>query len=203
MEVRYLAHAKQLMALDVIPRISAEFADRFGRISGGLTRSYKTEDAETIVIALGSVIGTLKDTIDEMRADGIRIGVLGIQSFRPFPLAAVRAALQGAKRVVVLEKSFSVGLGGVVSTDVRLALSGLHLHGYTVVAGLGGRAITKASLHRTLREAIADTLQPLTFMDLDWRIVNRQLEREAQMRRSGPIAENLLRDIGPVASKVS
>ncbi len=63
--------------------------------------------------------------------------MLGIHSFRPFPLAAVRDALQGAQRVVVLEKSFSVGLGGVVSTDVRLALSGLHLHGYTVVAGLG------------------------------------------------------------------
>ncbi len=137
-----------------------------------------------------------------MRVDGIRIGVLGIQSFRPFPLAAVRAALQNAKRVVVLEKSFSVGLGGVVSTDVRLALSGLQLHGYTVVAGLGGRAITKASLHRTLREAIGDTLQPLTFMDLDWRIVNRQLQREAEVRRSGPIAENLLRDVGAIAVKV-
>jgi pyruvate ferredoxin oxidoreductase alpha subunit len=154
-------------------------------------------------VALGSVLGTLKETIDELRNDGLKIGVLGIHSFRPFPLAAVRAALQGAKRVVVLEKSFSVGLGGVVSTDVRLALSGLHLHGYTVVAGLGGRAITKASLARTLREAVADKLQPLTFMDLDWRIVNRQLEREAATRRSGPIAENLLRDVGTVASKVN
>lgn len=207
MEVRYLAHAKQLMALDVIPRIADEFEQRFGRrshgMSGGLVRGYRTEDADTIVVALGSVLGTLKDTVDEMRAEGLKIGVLGIQSFRPFPLVAVRAALQGAQRVVVLEKSFSVGLGGVVSTDVRLALSGLQLHGYTVVAGLGGRSITKASLHRTLREAIADKLAPLTFMDLDWRIVNRQLEREAQMRRSGPIAENLLRDVGTVASKVS
>jgi pyruvate ferredoxin oxidoreductase alpha subunit len=202
MEVRYLAHAKQLMALDVIPRIADEFAARFGRNSGGLIRTYMTDDAETIVIALGSVLGTLKDTIDEMRADGIKIGVLGIQSFRPFPIAAVRAVLQGAKKFVVLEKSFSVGLGGVVSTDVRLAMTGIGLKGYTVVAGLGGRAITKASLHRTLREAIADTLPQLTFMDLDWRIVNRQLEREAQMRRSGPIAENLLRDVGAVASKV-
>ena len=52
-------------------------------------------------------------------------------------------------------------------------------------------------------KAIADKLEPTTFMDLDWRIVNRQLEREAQMRRSGPIAENLLRDVGPVSSKVS
>jgi pyruvate ferredoxin oxidoreductase alpha subunit len=202
MEVRYLAHAKQLSALEVIPRIAAEFAQRFGRDSGGLVRGYQTEDAETIVVALGSVIGTLKDTIDDMRVKGVRIGVLGIQSFRPFPLAAVRAALQGAKRVVVLEKSFSVGLGGVLSTDVRLALSGLQLQGYTVVAGLGGRAITKASVQRTLLEAIAGTLQPLTFMDLDWRIVNRQLQREAEVRRSGPIAESLLRDVGPIAAKV-
>jgi pyruvate ferredoxin oxidoreductase alpha subunit len=130
------------------------------------------------------------------------VGVLGIHSFRPFPLAAVRAALGHAKRVVVLEKSFSVGLGGVVSTDVRLALSGIQLHGYTVIAGLGGRSITKASLARMLREAVADRLPPLSFLDLDWRIVNRQLEREAATRRSGPIAENLLRDVGAVASKV-
>jgi pyruvate ferredoxin oxidoreductase alpha subunit len=203
MEVRYLAHAKQLHALEVIPRIAEEFRQRFGRDAGGLVRAYRCEDAETIVVALGSVIGTLKDTIDELRDQGQKIGVLGIRSFRPFPLAAVRAALQGAQRVVVLEKSFSVGLGGVVSTDVRLALSGLHLHGYTVVAGLGGRSITLASLKRVLLEAIAGTLQPLTFLDLDWRIVNRQLEREAQVRRSGPIAENLLRDVGTVASKVS
>jgi pyruvate ferredoxin oxidoreductase alpha subunit len=202
MEVRYLAHAKQLSALERIPQIADEFAARFGRQSGGLVRSYKTEGAETIVIALGSVIGTLKDTIDEMRADGIKIGVLGIQSFRPFPLAAVRAALLGAKKFVVLEKSFSVGLGGVVATDVRMAMTGLGMKGYTVIAGLGGRSITKASLHRTLREAIADTLEPTTFMDLDWGMVNRQLAREAQMRRSGPIAENLLRDVGAVASKV-
>jgi pyruvate ferredoxin oxidoreductase alpha subunit len=202
MEVRYLAHVRQTAALERIPQIASEFAERFGRRSGGLVRGYRTEDAETIVVALGSVLGTLKDTVDELRTDGRRIGVLGIHSYRPFPLAAVRAALQGAARVVVLEKSFSVGLGGVVSTDVRLALSGLQLHGYTVIAGLGGRAITRASLARTLREAMADRLAPLTFMDLDWRIVDRQLLREAATRRSGPIAENLLRDVGTVASRV-
>ena len=203
MEVRYLAHAKQLSALERIPRIAEEFEARFGRKSGGLVRGYRCDDAKTIVVALGSVIGTLKETVDALRDDGVSIGVLGIQSFRPFPLAAVRAALQGAERVVVLEKSFCVGLGGVVSTDVRLALSGLHLHGYTVIAGLGGRAITQASLERMLREAVADLLQPLTFLDLDWRIVQRQLEREAQTRKSGPVAENLLRDVGPVAAKVA
>jgi len=203
MEVRYLAHAKQLSALEHIPRIAAEFAARFGRTSGGLVRAYRCDDAETIVVALGSVIGTLKETVDGLRAEGMRIGVLGIQSYRPFPLAAVRAALQGARRVVVLEKSFCVGLGGVVSTDVRVALSGLQLHGYTVVAGLGGRAITRASLERMLRDAVADRLEPLTFLDLDRGLVERQLAREAQTRKSGPIAENVLRDVGTVAAKVA
>lgn len=202
MEVRYLAHAKQTMALERIPQIAVDFHARFGRHSGGLVRPYRTEDADTIVVALGSVLGTLKDTVDDLRDAGLKVGVLGIHSFRPFPLAAVRAALQGAQRVVVLEKSFSVGLGGVVSTDVRLALSGLPLHGCTVVAGLGGRAITKASLSRMLREAVADQLPALSFLDLDWGIVNRQLERERLVRRSGPIAENLLRDVGAVAAKV-
>jgi pyruvate ferredoxin oxidoreductase alpha subunit len=203
MEVRYLAHAKQLMALDRIPQIAAEFEQRFGRNTGGLVRGYHLDDADTVVVALGSVLGTLRETVEELRdRDGLKIGVLGITSFRPFPLAAVRAALQGAQRVVVLEKSFSVGLGGVVSTDVRLALSGLSLRGCTVVAGLGGRAITRASLARMLHDAVADKLPPLSFLDLDTRIVERQLQREAAVRRSGPIAENLLRDLGTVASKV-
>ena len=201
-EVRYLAHAKQTVALERIPQIAAEFNERFGRNTGGLVRGYHLDGAETVVVALGSVIGTLRETVDELRRGGMKVGVLAIQSFRPFPLAAVREALQGTQRVVVLEKSFSVGLGGVVSTDVRLALSGLTLHGYTVVAGLGGRAITRASLARMLHEAAEDKLAPLTFLDLDWNIVKRQLEREASTRRSGPVAENILRDVGSVASKV-
>ncbi len=203
MEVRYLAHAKQMQALERIPQLAAEFKQIFGRDTGGLTHTYRAEDAETMVVAMGSVLGTIKDTVDEMRDDGHRIGVLGITSFRPFPLVQVRAALQHAKRVVVLEKSLAVGIGGILSTDVRMALSGIQLHGYTVVAGLGGRAITRKSLHKLFREAEQDALQPLTFLDLDWGVVNKQLARERDMRRSGPAAENMLRDIGTVASRIS
>jgi len=201
MEVRYLAHAKQMQALERIPEFAAEFRQIFGRDSGGLTHTYRTEDAETIIVAMGSVLGTIKDVIDEMREAGHKIGVLGITLFRPFPLARVRESLQGAKRVVVLEKSMAVGLGGILSTNVRMALSGLHMHGYTVIAGLGGRAITKKSLHGLFREAEQDALEPLTFLDLDWNMVNKQLEREKAHRRSGPVAENLLRDVGVVAAR--
>ena len=201
-EVRYLAHAKQMQALELIPKLATQFKTIFGRDSGGLTHSYLTDDAETIVVAMGSILGTIKDVVDEMRQAGEKIGVLGIISYRPFPLEEVRNALQNAKRVVVLEKSLAVGIGGVVSTDVRMAMSGLQLEGHTVVAGLGGRAITMKSLHALFAKAIGGELERLTFLDLDWDVVNKQLERERTTRRSGPAAESMLRDVGVVAARI-
>ena len=73
-EVRYLMHAKQMQALDAIPEIAGEFAQAFGRSSGGLTRAYRSEDAETVVVALGSVLGTIEEVVDELREEGVRIG---------------------------------------------------------------------------------------------------------------------------------
>ena len=203
-EVRYLAHAKQMQALERIPQLAAEFGSVFARDSGGLLRTYLTEDAETIVIAMGSVLGTIKDTVDAMRLPengGHSIGVLGITSYRPFPLAAVAAALKHCKRFVVLEKSLAVGIGGIVATDVRMAVTGMGLKGFTVVAGLGGRAITVKSLTALFEKATREALDPVTFLDLDWKAVNKQLEREKARRRSGPVAEALLRDVGVVGAR--
>ena len=205
MEVRYLAHAKQMQALERIPQLAKEFEAGFGRDSGGLIRGYKTEDAETIVIAMGSVLGTIKDTVDAMREaehGGHKVGVLGITSYRPFPLAAVATALKNCKRFVVLEKSLAVGIGGIVATDVRMAVTGMGLKGYTVVAGLGGRAITVKSLTTLFEKACREELDPVTFLDLDWKVVNKQLERERTTRRSGPAAESMLRDVGVIAARI-
>lgn len=203
MEVRYLAHHRQTEALARIPEIAADFEARFGRASGGLVRPYRLDGAETVVIALGSVLGTIKDVVDEMRAEGVAIGALGIGSFRPFPHAEIRRALSGARRYVVVEKSLAVGGGGVVATDVRMALDGGAVPGVTAVAGLGGRAITKASLRRLFSAVIDGTAEPLTFLDLDRRIVERELERMRLKRRSGPIAENILKDVGVIAARIA
>ena len=201
-EVRYLQHHKQLRALELIPQLAAEFKQQFGHDSGGLIRAYRCEDAETIVVALGSVVGTIKEAVDKMRAQGVRIGVVSICSFRPFPLAEVRAALCHAKRVVVLEKCMAVGIGGIVSDGVRKALSGIMLKGYTVIAGLGGRAVTITSLVRLFEQAGRDELDTLHFLDLNWEVVNREIARGQSQRRTGPTAENILRDLGTVAAHV-
>ena len=201
-EVRYLAHHKQLRALTLIPQLSEEFQKRFGRASGGLIRSYRTEGAETVVVSLGSINGTVQEVIDDLRAEGMPIGSVSICSFRPFPLAALRDALAGAKRVVVLEKCLAVGLGGIVSDGVRKSLSGIQLKGYTVIAGLGGRAITRASLRQLFEDAAADELEQVTFLDLNADVVAFELERESQSRRTGPTAEAILKRLGTVSSKI-
>jgi pyruvate ferredoxin oxidoreductase alpha subunit len=201
-EVRYLAHHKQLRALSLIPQLSAAFEAQFGRASGGLIRTYRTGGAETIVVALGSVNGTVQEVVDEMRDDGVAIGSVSICSFRPFPLLALREALQNAKRVVVLEKCLAVGLGGIVSDGVRKSLSGIQLKGYTVIAGLGGRAITRASLRQVFHDAGADELEQVTFLDLNADVVAHELEREALARRTGPTAEAILRRLGTVGSRI-
>lgn len=193
-EVRYLAHHKQMQALELIPQVQQEFAEIFGRDSGGLVRPYRMEDAETVVVALGSVLGTIKDVVDARRENGEKIGVLGITSFRPFPTQAVHDALANCRRFVNVEKAFSVGIGGIVSSHCRSAVRGLGIENHEVFAGLGGRPITERSLHAMLDDLAAGTLAEQTFLDLDRELVDAELAREAATRRSGPLAENLVRD---------
>jgi len=201
-EVRYLSHLRQLDALELIPTLASEFASTFGRESGGLVHSYRTDDATTIVVALGSVLGTIKDAVDRRRELGERVGVVGITTFRPFPFDAVRQALTNAERVIIMEKAFSVGYGGVLSADAAAATHDAPLALHTVVAGLGGRAITQRSIEALLEDAAQGRLAPVTFLDLDLDIVDLERARIGSVRRSGPVAENVLADLGTVASRI-
>jgi len=178
-EVKYISHMKNKLALDVIPQVASDFQGIFGRSSGGLVRGYKLDGAQTVVIALGSVLGTIKDVVDEMVGADFAIGVLGIIAFRPFPTEAVRSALSKAQRVVVLEKAFQVGIGGIVIENVRESLRGTDTNDYTLIAGLGGRPITKQSLREYLVRACSDNVEDLTFLDLDTELVDREILREA------------------------
>ena len=196
-EVRFLAHYKQQQALRLIPAFSAELAKAFGRASGGLLRTYRTEDAETIVVAMGSVCGTIKDVVDEMREEGARIGVVSLVSYRPFPVEELRRILAPAKNVVVVEKSIAVGVGGPLADNIDGALRNLdgrpRLH--SAIAGLGGRPITRASLRRLFRMAVENPWQGAHFLDLNENAVGREIHRVRKIRRSGSTAENILRQL--------
>ncbi|MCP4874394.1 MAG: pyruvate ferredoxin oxidoreductase [Gammaproteobacteria bacterium] len=199
-EVRFLSHQKQLDALDLIPQQAAEFEAIFGRDSGGLVKEFDCAGAETVVITMGSVIGTMKEVLVDMRAEGFSIGALTIRSFRPFPSAALQRALKDAKRVIVFEKSLAVGMGGIVSMNVRMALKDDPIKVQSVIGGLGGRPITRAGLRRMFEKGLQDQLEEPHFHDIDMGIVERELEREKQQRHSGSTAENILYDVGVVAA---
>ncbi len=201
-EVRYLAHHKHLRALEAIPRISQEFQNIFQRPSGGLLNLYYTDEAETLVLALGSVNGTIKDAVDDLREEGWPVGSIQLCSYRPFPSQALRQVAHYAKRVIVIEKDLAVGQGGIVSSDVKMALRGLPTLVETVIAGLGGRAISKASVIDTVKAACLEGLEEPHFLDLNWVAINRELTRQAEQRRSGPTPENLLREMGPSGRKI-
>jgi len=195
-EVQYLAHLKQTEALKLIPQVAAEFAAIFGRDSGGLIKRHGPEDAETVVVCKGSIIGTMNEVMAGMRDQGISIGAITIRSSRPFPREELREALSGAKRVLVFDKALAVGFGSVLASMVRWSLSGRDVPVSAIIGGLGGRPITRPSLRRVFDEGIAGKLEETHFLDLNHDIIARELDREQQQRRSGPTAENLVRDLG-------
>jgi pyruvate ferredoxin oxidoreductase alpha subunit len=201
-EVKYLMHAKQMAALDEIPAIADAFRETFGRDSGGLLKPYRIADADTVVVTLGSTLGTVEEVVDGLRDEGLSVGALGITCFRPWPVDEVRDALSRAGRVVVLERAFAIGAGGIVGQNTRDATRGLPVTVYDVVAGLGGRPITRAGVRRLLDDVLGDRLDParLHFLDLDHALVQRGLERSRRGERPGPHAEHMLRDVGTVAS---
>jgi pyruvate ferredoxin oxidoreductase alpha subunit len=139
-------------ALKIIPQVHDEYAEISGRSYGdGLLDAYKLEDAEIAIVCIGSTAGTVKTVIDDLRAEGVKAGLLRIRTFRPFPREGIIKALAQAKAVAVMDKSMSFGgNGGAVFSEVRHALYDAKTHPYVVnyVYGLGGRDTSPSQIHR-------------------------------------------------------
>jgi len=155
-EFRYLQEQAMGAALKKIEDAANSFNEIFGRYHGGLIDEYETEDAEIIIMAMGSIIGTIKDIIDARRSKGEKIGLLKVRSFRPFPVEATRKALKNAKVIVTLDKNISIGLNeGALCTETKACLHNTNIDvpviGYTV--GLGGRDISIHTIENIIDQA--------------------------------------------------
>ena len=145
---KYREHEGVLAAKSVITETEKEFAEIFGRKYTGLTESYLTEDADYILITLGSIAGLCRETADKLRSRGVKAGVLRIRYMRPFPNEEIARELKNAKGYGVLEKDISFGNEGTVYTNVNSALkkAGLIIKGGNFIGGLGGRNISAADI---------------------------------------------------------
>jgi pyruvate ferredoxin oxidoreductase alpha subunit len=151
LEFRYEMDLAQKQAKAVIAQAGKEFASLFGRDYSALIEGYKLEDAETAIVAMGSLCGTIKDTIDEMRAEGKKVGLLKIRVFRPFPGEEIAKMLSQVKRVAVLDKNVSLGSKGATALEIRDALYGSSIPVKGFILGLGGRDVRK----RDIREIVS------------------------------------------------
>ncbi len=145
METRYILHRALEKSEDTIKEVSSEFAKAFGRESGGFIKTYKLEEAEVVVISMGSVVGTIKELIDQLEEKGKKVGLLQICSYRPFPRKEIYNALKDKMNIVVLEKCISLGRGGILASDIRWSFPRAEKKDRNIssfVAGLGGRNIS-------------------------------------------------------------
>ncbi len=153
-EFKVQQHRAMRRAAPLLAQIDEDFARRFGRGYGGALDSYRCEDAESILVTLGSVAGTVREVVDGLRAQGVAVGLLKLRLLRPFPEQELVAALKGARAVGVLEKDVSFGHQGAVFSDVAAALaaSGARPQLLNFVAGLGGRDITRDDIEDMIRQ---------------------------------------------------
>ncbi|MDL2307832.1 pyruvate ferredoxin oxidoreductase [Desulfovibrio sp. OttesenSCG-928-C06] len=164
-EMRYQQQIGMKNAMRALPASMAEFAAQFGR-SYDLIEAYRTDDAEAVLIGLGTMCGTMKYVVDKYRAAGRKVGMVKILSYRPFPVERLCAALENVPNIGVLDRSAGLGnIGGPVCTDVRAALS-TYLPGRSAssfLAGLAGRDITPGTVSRAFDLLLAGEKFSKTF----------------------------------------
>jgi pyruvate ferredoxin oxidoreductase alpha subunit len=160
MEIRYLLQEEMRKTLAVALEAEKSFADIFGRSGDPYLEPYFCDDAEYVAVGLGSITYQLRVSVDALRKEAIKVGVLGVRFYRPFPDAAIAQALKGKKGVIVFEKALSYGYEGALVSDLKSALYE-HLAGtgdlptvQNFIAGIGGRDIRTEDLTQTLRAAI-------------------------------------------------
>lgn len=165
---KFKEHQEMLNAVSVIAESEKKFAEICGRKYSGLIENYKTEDAEFILITLGSIAGLCRETADKLRAEGKKIGFVRLRYLRPFPIAELVESVKNAKALGVLEKDISFGSEGTVFTNVNSALHGakLQVPSYNFIGGLGGRNISQLDIENIF-SAIENGAERVNFIGIE------------------------------------
>jgi pyruvate ferredoxin oxidoreductase alpha subunit len=170
LETRYILHRAMERSETTIKKVSADFLKAFGRDSGGFIKTYKIEDADLVIVSMGSVVGTIKQLIDELEEEGKKVGLLQICSYRH----EVYHALKDKLNIVVLEKSVSLGRGGILASDVRWSFPRAEKKGRnfsSFIAGLGGRNISMDDLRYMVEKVEREPVE-LEFLGLKKELIS-------------------------------
>lgn len=156
----YMDFAKKLEeammeAKEKVKEVNKEFKETFGRDPGGLIEEYKTDGVDVLMITMGSISGTSKDVIDELRDEGHNIGLARLRTFRPFPKEEIRELTKDVNVVGILDRSYSFGRAGDAAREIKEAIYGYNsplVKNYIV--GLGGRDLTPEVLELIMEDSL-------------------------------------------------
>jgi pyruvate ferredoxin oxidoreductase alpha subunit len=161
---------------ETIKQVSADFRRAFNRDSGGLFKTYKLKEADIVIVSMGSIVGSIKDLIDRFEAEGKKVGLLQICSFRPFPREQIYETLKDKTNIVVLEKSISLGRGGILASDIRWTFpkgEKIKRRISSFIAGLGGRNISLDDLRYMVEKVEREPVE-LEFLGLRQEIIQEK-----------------------------
>jgi pyruvate/2-oxoacid:ferredoxin oxidoreductase alpha subunit len=155
MEIRYQFHQAHEKALSVIDEVGERFGRHFGR-SYGLVEKVLCDDADIILVTSSTITSPSRLVVENLRQQGVKIGLLKMRAFRPFPAQAVRKAVQGCQKVVVIDRNCSWGKGGIFADELKSALATLdNAPGvYSYIAGLGGRSVTVDNIMEMVEQTL-------------------------------------------------
>jgi len=152
-------------AMDEVPAVALEADREWSELTGrsyGLVERYRCEGARIVIVTMGSMCGTARDAVDAMRDEGLAVGLVKVRLFRPLPVRALIEALAGVPEVLVLDRNYSPGHGGVLHQELRAALYGIpdapRIHGY--LAGVGGVNVSPEKIAEFVRMASGSAPQP-------------------------------------------
>jgi pyruvate ferredoxin oxidoreductase alpha subunit len=174
MEFRYQQHEAMNRAVRVIGEVDQRFGEKFGRCYGGLVEEYGCEEAEVVLVGMGSVTGTARIVVDQLKGQGIKVGLVKLRFYRPFPAEYFQALGRRVKAIGIIDRDLSFGYEGAVASDIKAALlgSGAGPKVINFIAGIAGRDITKDHLkemYQKLFNRIEGREEPdLQFVGMRW-----------------------------------
>jgi pyruvate/2-oxoacid:ferredoxin oxidoreductase alpha subunit len=159
-EYRYAMQKALENSIEIIMNVHDEFSEKFGRSYGnGIYKTYLAEDADILIFAMGSVASQARNIIGQLRQTGLKVGLVSLKLFRPFPTSLLRELFEGTKLVVVFDRDIGYGYEGVLSYELKAALFGLKqapfIKGFIV--GLGGRDVTDQNITQGVNKAIKES----------------------------------------------
>jgi len=159
-EYRYAMQKTLENSIEIIMAVHDEFSEKFGRSYGnGIYKTYLTEDADVIIFAMGSVASQARNVIGQLRNDGLKVGLVSLKLFRPFPASQLRVLFEKTKLVVVFDRDIGYGYEGVLSYELKAALYGLKKSPFIkgFIVGLGGRDVTDQHIIQGVNRAINES----------------------------------------------